>query len=173
MPWAKYEPQTIEEKVELLRRFRGNFDLGEDFPYGAYDRAESRQLGGTGLHTRGGPEAFEIGYFIRADAIGNGYATELTAVLTRVAFELAGAQRVDIKVVPENSRSIRVPEKLGFSLDGRLRRRLEPPDDEGRLRDFLLYTMVREELEGSPCMRYEYVAYDAAGCSCPTVGPAR
>jgi RimJ/RimL family protein N-acetyltransferase len=163
MPWAKYEPQTIEEKVELLRRFRGNFDLGEDFPYGVYDRDESRQLGGTGLHTRGGPDAFEIGYFIRADAIGNGFATELTAVLTRVAFELAEAQRVDVKVVPENERSIRVPEKLGFVLEGRLRRRLEPPDEQGRLRDFLLYTMVREELEASPCMQYRYTAYDATG----------
>jgi len=163
MPWAVHEPQTVEEKVELLRRFRGGFDLGEDFPYGVYERDESRQLGGSGLHTRGGPDAFEIGYFIRADAVGNGYATELTAVLTRVAFEVAGAQRVDVKIVPANERSIRVPEKLGYTLEGRLRRRLEPADEDGRLRDFLLFTMVREELESSPCMQYAYSAYDVGG----------
>lgn len=163
MPWAKDEPQTLEQKVELLRRFRGNFDLDEDYPLGVYARDESRQLGGTGLHRRGGPDAFEIGYFIRADAIGNGYATELTAVLTRVSFELAGVQRVDIKIVPENERSIRVPEKLGFTLEGRLRRRLEPAGEDGLLRDFLLFTMVREELESSPCLRYDYAAYGATG----------
>ena len=163
MPWAVHEPQTLEEKTELLRRFRGNFDLGEDFPYGVYERDESRQLGGTGLHTRGGPASFEIGYFIRADAVGQGYATELTAVLTRVAFELAEAQRVDIKIVPENARSIRVPEKLGYTLEGTLRRRREPADDDGKLRDFRLYTMVREELAGSPCMGYEYAAFDVSG----------
>ena len=163
MPWARFEPQTVEEKVELVRRFRGAFDSGEDFPYGVFERDESRQLGGTGLHTRGGPSAFEIGYFVREDAIGNGYATELTAVLTRVAFELCDAQRVDVKIVPENERSIRVPERLGYTLEGRLRRRLEPEDEDGRLRDFFLYTMVREELEGSPCMNYGYAAYDVAG----------
>ena len=162
MPWAKFEPQTVDEKVELLRGFRGAFDSGEDFPYGVYDRGESRQLAGTGLHTRGGPSAYEIGYFVRADAIGRGYATELTAVLTRVAFEMCDAQRVDLKIVPENERSIRVPEKLGYTLEGRLRRRLEPADEDGRLRDYLLFTMVREELESSPCMEYDYVAFDVA-----------
>lgn len=165
MPWAVHEPQTLEEKTELLTRFRANFDSGADFPYGVYERDESRQLGGTGLHTRGGPDAFEIGYFIRADAIGQGYATELSAVLTRVAFELGAAQRVDIRVVPENARSIRVPEKLGYTLEGRLRRRQEPAGEDGLLRDVLLFTMLREELAGSPCMRYDYAAYGAAGQS--------
>ena len=28
MPWAQHEPQTLAEKVELLREFRGQFDLG-------------------------------------------------------------------------------------------------------------------------------------------------
>ena len=163
MPWAKHEPQTVEEKVELLGRFRSAFDAGEDFPYGVYARDESRQVGGTGLHTRVGPAAFEIGYFIRADAIGQGYATELTAALTRVGFELGGAQRMDIKIVPENDRSIRVPLKLGYSLEGRLRRRQEPAGDDGLLRDVLLFTMLREELAGSPCMAYAYRAFDARG----------
>ena len=163
MPWAVHEPQTLEEKRELLTGFRANFDSGEDFPYGVYERDESRQLGGTGLHTRSGPDAFEIGYFIRVDAIGRGYATELSAVLTRVAFEHGGAQRVDIKVVPENARSIRVPEKLGYTLEGRLRRRQEPAGPDGLLRDVLLFTMLREELAGSPCVQYDYTAYDAHG----------
>ncbi|MCE2503655.1 MAG: hypothetical protein J4G05_06325 [Chlorobi bacterium] len=33
MPWAKHEPQTFEEKVELLRMFRGKFDLHEERCY--------------------------------------------------------------------------------------------------------------------------------------------
>ena len=31
MPWAAREPTPLDEKVELLRSFRGRFDLGEDF----------------------------------------------------------------------------------------------------------------------------------------------
>ena len=54
MPWAHDEPQTLDEKAELLRIFRGNFDLGQDFVYGIFSADESKVLGGTGLHTRVG-----------------------------------------------------------------------------------------------------------------------
>ena len=52
MPWAADEPKPVEEKAELLRFFRGRFDLGEDFVYGVFARDESEVVGGTGLHTR-------------------------------------------------------------------------------------------------------------------------
>src|SRR5207248_1196541 len=54
MPWARHEPQPLEQKVELMRMFRGSFDLGTDFVYGIFEPGESRQLGGAGLHPRGG-----------------------------------------------------------------------------------------------------------------------
>src|SRR6478609_3194876 len=54
MPWARFEPQTLDEKVDLLRGFRSRFDADEDFPYGVFAPDESRQLGGAGLHRRGG-----------------------------------------------------------------------------------------------------------------------
>ena len=31
MDWASREPQTLEEKVELLNHFRSEFDAGESF----------------------------------------------------------------------------------------------------------------------------------------------
>jgi len=158
MPWARFEPQTLEEKVDLLRRFRSNFDGDVDYAFGVFSRDESRQLGGTGLHTRGGDGALEIGYFIRADSTGQGLATELSGVLTRVGFERCGVERMDIKIDPENVRSIRIPEKLGYTLEGKLRRRLPPNADGEPQRDCLLYTMVREELARSPCMQFDYVA---------------
>ena len=63
-----------------------------------------------------GPEALEIGYWIRADAVGQGYATESTAALTRVAFEVVDVERVEIRCVPENRASAAIPRKLGYSL---------------------------------------------------------
>ena len=58
MPWAEHEPQPLDQKVELLRTFRGGFDLGQDFVYGILAPDESQALGGTGLHTRVGEDAF-------------------------------------------------------------------------------------------------------------------
>ena len=163
MPWVESEPQTLDEKVELLRAFRGQFDLGTNFAYGVFEPDDSRQLGGAGFHPRGGEGSLEIGYWIRADAIGRGLATEVTAVLTRVGFEKCGLVRVDIQVDPANERSARIPQKLGFVEEGRLRRRLEPQEDGGDRRDSLMFTMLAEELHASPCMRYACRAYDAVG----------
>ena len=119
-------------------------------------------LGGTGLHTRLGDGALEIGYWIAADAVGQGFATELTAVLTRVGFEHFGLDRIDIRVDPENERSEKVPRKLGFTHEATLRRRL-PTKRGSDLRDVNVCTMLAAELAASPCLQYEYVAYDALG----------
>ncbi len=118
MPWARYEPQDLDQKVELLRMFRGQFDRDENYTYGIFAFDESRLLGGSGLHPRSGPESIEIGYWIRADATGQGIATEVTAVLTRAAIEQSGYERVDIQVDPENELSLRIPRRLGFTEEG-------------------------------------------------------
>jgi RimJ/RimL family protein N-acetyltransferase len=163
MPWAKNEPQTLDEKVALLRQFRSSFDADDNYGYGVFSRDEARQIGGAGLHKRGGPDSLEIGYFVRADAIGHGYATELAAVLTRVGFEICGVARMDVQVAPHNERSLKIPRKLGYILDGTLRRRLEPVLEGEPWRDSMLFSMLSEELAGSPCLAYDYVAYDVAG----------
>jgi RimJ/RimL family protein N-acetyltransferase len=163
MPWARDEPQSLDEKVELLRRFRGQFDVGENFIYGIFARDESEALGGTGLHPRSGEDAFEIGYWMRASATRRGFVTESTAALTRVAFELCGVDRVEIRVEPENQVSLRVPRRLGFVEEATLRRRLPPAEPDGPRRDAVVFTMVAEQLAGSPCADARIDAYDAAG----------
>ena len=124
MAWAHYEPQPLEEKVELIRGFRSRFDAGEDFGYGVFSDDEQEAVGGAGLHTRVGDDALEIGYWVRFSAIGNGVATEVAAALTRVAFGVAEVERVENRVDPANEVSCRVPRKLGYVEEARLRRRL-------------------------------------------------
>jgi RimJ/RimL family protein N-acetyltransferase len=149
MPWAQHEPQTLAEKVELLREFRGQFDLGADSVYAIFDAGEERVLGGTGLHPRTGPGGLEIGYWIRADAVGQGYATESTAALTRVAFEIADVDRVEIRCAPANLASAAIPPKLGYAL-------LESGDD-------LMFAIARDDFPGSPCAAAPLAAYDVIG----------
>jgi len=163
MPWARFEPQSLEEKVELCRMFRGQFDLDSNYVYGIFSRDETEQLGGSGFHKRANEGSLEIGYWVAASAIGKGIATEATAVQTRAGFELAGLDRIDIQIEPSNERSLAIPRKLGFTEEGTLRRRLDPDGDDGPARDSVVFSMLREELEGSSCMRYSYVAYDLLG----------
>jgi RimJ/RimL family protein N-acetyltransferase len=84
-------------------------------------------------------------------------------VLTRAGFEIAGLDRIDIQVEPANDRSLAIPRKLGFTEEGTLRRRLEPHDDGLPRGDSVLFSMLREELAGSPCLQYAYAAYDSVG----------
>jgi RimJ/RimL family protein N-acetyltransferase len=163
MPWAEAEPRPLAEKVALLRRFRGAFDVGQDFVYGLFTRDESEVVGGSGLHTRVGEEAFEIGYWVRADRVGQGLVTEAVAALARVAFEVAGAERVEIRVDPANERSLRVARRLGFVEEATLRQRLPVSNADARRRDVVVFSLLADELAGSPAASAALEAFDAAG----------
>jgi RimJ/RimL family protein N-acetyltransferase len=161
MPWAANEPQTLEEKVALLRTFRGRFDTDQDFVYAIFDRDEARVLGGTGLHTRSTQHSREIGYWIRVDAEGEGYVTEAAAALTKVGFELEQVEWIEIRCEPENVRSRRVPERLGYSEEAALRGRIRNAQDEPR--DVIVYSMFADAYPSSPAAGASLEAYDAAG----------
>ncbi|HZS30321.1 MAG TPA: GNAT family protein [Gaiellaceae bacterium] len=160
MPWVEAEPQTLEEKTDLLKSFRAQFDAGDNFVVGVFSADESEVLGGSGLHPRVGPGGLEIGYFVRSSAKRQGYITESTAALTRVGFEICGADRIEIRIDPENEVSKGVPRKLGYVEEATLRRRL-PARAGGSLRDVTIYTLFREDYDPSiaPGIR----AFDARG----------
>ena len=163
MPWAHDEPQTLDEKVDLLRGFRGRFDAGEDFVYGIFSADESEVLGGSGLHTRAGEGALEIGYWLRVGATGRGFATEMVAALTRVAFAVCNVDRVEIRIDPENEPSLRIPRRLGYVEEARLRRRLPARAPGGPRCDSLIFSMIEAEFEVSAAAETDIAAYDAAG----------
>ena len=160
MPWVELEPQTLEEKTDLLKRFRAQFDAGENFVMGVFSPDEKRQLGGSGLHPRVEPGGLEIGYFVRADATRQGYITESTAALMRVGFEICKADRIEIRIDPDNAASMGVPRKLGFTEEATLRRRL-PGRAGGPLRDVTIFTMFREDYD--PAIAPDLRAFDALG----------
>ncbi len=165
MPWAENEPQSIQQKIDLLRRFRGNFDLGQDFTYGIFDRQERRVLGGTGLHTRSGVCAREIGYWIRSDSTRQGFATETVAALTIVGFEIEKLDRVEIHIDIDNHASAAVPEKLGFIHEATLQRRLPRNGNqlgETKMHDMMVWSMFTSQYVNCKIPRLSLTAYNAA-----------
>jgi len=160
MPWAHNEPEEFQKKIERLRYWRGQFDLGRDFVYGIFSQDESRVIGGTGLHTRLGEGAREIGYWIHKDYINIGLATEVAAALTRVAFEIDRVRRVEIHCQPENVRSASVPRKLGYTFEGTLRKRAPFLD---RMVDSMIWTLFVDDYPRTPCAQSEMEAFDVVG----------
>lgn len=161
MPWARDEPSERLVRVERLRQHRANFDLGIDFIYGAFDREERMQLGAAGLHSRIGPGALEIGYWIRASHVRKGLAAEAAGALARVAIETQHAKHVEIHCDPNNVASAAVARRLGFTHDATLRRRDTTAD--GRPRDTMIWSLFPEELGTSPAKLVPIAMYDAGG----------
>lgn len=162
LPWIEFEPQTFEEKVALLRGFRGEFDKDEDYVMGAFDRAApSRLVGGTGIHFRIGPGAAEIGYWVRAGEERRGVATEMAAAMTRVGFEILGLRKMAIHCMTSNVASARVAAKLGFALEGTIRASLAAP---GKLMaDRHVYGLLAPEFAGSPASAVRIECFDVLG----------
>ncbi|ETW92334.1 MAG: acetyltransferase [Candidatus Entotheonella gemina] len=161
LPWALYEPETLENKIARLRQYRGDFDLDRDYVYGILNRDETRVLGSTGLHTRLGRGVREIGYWIHKDHVNQGLATEVSAALTQVAMVIDQVQRVEIHCDPHNVASASVPRKLGFTHEATLRHRAVTP--AGKLRDTMVWTLLAAEYPGSPAAKQAIEAYDACG----------
>src|SRR5262249_44988740 len=160
LPWVREEPNGVAEKLEWIRKKRGMFDLGQDFAYAVFDRGETNLLGGLGLTFRLGPEAREIGYWLRLDECGHGYITEGAAALTRVAFEIDKVQRAEIHCEPTNTKSSAVAARLNFRLDGTLRKRFQDPQGA---KDRQIWSLFADEYPGSPASSAEMRAFNAAG----------
>lgn len=160
MPWAHLEPEPFETKAERVKRFRGLFDLGEDYIYGIFDPEETRLLGGTGLHTRIGDDQLEIGYWIHKEYVNRGLVTESTAALVKVAFEALLIHRLEIHCDPRNVASASIPRKLGFVHEGTLRAKTRFLE---RWSDSMIWGMLEEEYPKSPACKAAIRVFDARG----------
>lgn len=165
MPWAKDEPAPLDDVINRLRYFRGQFDLGNDYIFGIFNKSENELIGGTGLHTRIGKGAGEIGYWISAKHINKGYATETVCALTKVGFEIEQLSRIEIHCAPDNIRSQNIPKKLGYTHEATLRKRTV--DTDGNPRDTMIWTMFKEEYENSRIKATAIKAFDIVGRKIP------
>jgi RimJ/RimL family protein N-acetyltransferase len=160
LPWARLEPTSLEQKVELLRTFRGRFDLGQDYAFGVFLKDTGELVGGNGLMPRIGPGGLEIGYWTAKAHANRGFCTESSAALTKYAIVSLGIDRVEIHCEPANGPSNAVPRKLGYEREATLRRRF--PFSESDLRDLVIWTMFRERMERSDKVNWaRYEAFDA------------
>jgi RimJ/RimL family protein N-acetyltransferase len=81
-----------------------------------------------------------FGYCIRSDYWGRGFATEAATVIVEWIHSFSDIHRVWATCDLENFRSRRVLEKMGLTVEKKLRRHSIRPNVSRRLRDALLYS---------------------------------
>lgn len=98
----------------LLREYDRVPGLGR---FAAAERSGGRFVGWFGLRPRDGFEAHEaeLGYRLRREVWGRGYATEGCRALVRRAFAELGLQRISAQTMAVNVASRRVLEKAGLT----------------------------------------------------------
>lgn len=149
LPWYAAH-QTVEDTLEFIRRTRADFLVRDNFPFGVFDRDDGRPLGGVGLGPREWKvPSFEIGYWLRRTAEGQGFIQEAVRMVTAFAFEKLGAERVMIRCDARNLRSQKVAERLGYVREGCLRR--QEVDTSGAFADMVYYSMLSEEYRSTLC----------------------
>jgi [ribosomal protein S5]-alanine N-acetyltransferase len=113
---AAFDRKGVEEWIERNReRYQSN-------GYGLWAmilKNSGELIGDCGCFLRDvdGRDDIEIGYHVRRDLWGNGYATEAAAAYMHYAFTKLGVDRVISLIRPENVQSIRVAEKNGMTCE--------------------------------------------------------
>ena len=115
-PWVDRTagPAQIAEFIEKVRR-------RDDAREGNGIYLNGALVGSAGLSWATEEMQGEIGYWLAADAQGQGLVTRAARALTTYGFEEVGLHRMTIKAAAENTRSRAVAERLGFVQEGVLR----------------------------------------------------
>lgn len=149
IPW---EPKRLKTAPDPTRD-RSTFDArcsardreraaDHAYPFGVF--VDQQFAGEVNLNniTRGALQSATVGYWIDRARAGQGYVAESVVVLTRFAFEQLSLHRLEICIVPRNTNSRRVMEKLRYRHEGIAERFLEI---NGTWEDHVRYAITAEE----------------------------
>lgn len=138
-------PDPVEDRSAFVVRCSARDrerQLGSGFAFGVFVGASF--VGEMNLSSiqRGPFQSAYVGYWISQSVAGNGYTPESLVAVMRFAFEELGLHRVQIAIIPRNTASRRVVEKLGIRDEGIALRYLEI---NGVWEDHVRYAVTAEE----------------------------
>ncbi|WGG44063.1 GNAT family N-acetyltransferase [Rossellomorea sp. DA94] len=145
LPFARKE-QTLEEVEAGVRESFADFIKKTDIRLHIYLKETDEFIGSTGLHRIDWDvPKVEIGYWLNSRHTKKGYMVEAVKALTHFALHDLSCQRVEIRCDERNTASRRVPERLGFKLEGILRN--DHLDENGTdARDTCVYSLIPGDL---------------------------
>ena len=149
LPWEPLRPAGMADPA----RDRSAFDArcaardrersaDHAYPFGVF--VDDQLAGEVNLNnvTRGALQGATVGYWIDRERAGQAYIAEAVVVLMRFAFEQLQLHRLEICIVPRNTNSRRVVEKLDIRCEGLAERFLEI---NGVWEDHLRFAITVEE----------------------------
>ncbi len=144
LPPFLIDVQGEEEIKAWFEKQNTEWDARNLFIFGAWEKATGVYIGESYFAQ---PDwevpRIELGYFLVKEATGKGYATEAANAAIRYAFEKMNVLRIDLRVVADNSASIKVAKRCGFTQEGCFRQYHRKKD--GTLVDTLWFGLLLSE----------------------------
>lgn len=145
MPWA-HDTLSVDQYEVRTREGYLRWQAREDLWMALLLKGTHTIIGGSGLHRIDwSVPRFEIGYWVRSSYAGQGYITEAVRGITDFAFDILGAERVEIRCDALNERSAAVARRASYPLEATLRHEARH-HETGALRDTLIFARLREDL---------------------------
>jgi len=119
-----------------------DWQFGSSFGFGVF--IEGSFAGEINVNSvqRGPFQSAQVGYWIDERFAGQGYIPESLVSVLRYSFEVQNLHRIEVSIVPRNTASIRVVEKLQLRNEGLAERYLEI---NGTWEDHVRYAITSEE----------------------------
>lgn len=114
------KPQPRFDAWRSLCGIVGHWHLRGFGMFALIERATGTFIGRVGPWQPEGWPDFEIGWALRSEYWGRGYATEAAKRCVAYAFRELDRAHISSFIVPENSRSIRVAERIGERLESQV-----------------------------------------------------
>ncbi|MBV9947475.1 MAG: GNAT family N-acetyltransferase, partial [Myxococcales bacterium] len=115
------DPTSLASVSRALLLQRRDWKRGQAFVLLITPRENERRVIGRialGGVLRGAFQNAYLGYWIEEQLQGQGLMTEAVKAATSFAFHSAGLHRVQAAIMPRNTRSLRVMEKVGYRREG-------------------------------------------------------
>ena len=138
--------KTLEDEIYYLEHILPERNQKENLPagYGIVVKGTDKIVGSVDFNHRHEDDVLEIGYTLHPDYWGRGYVPEAARALIDLAFKELNLHKIELSCFGYNLQSQRVAEKLGFTLEARIRDR---KDAQGNRCDSLIYGLLRSEWE--------------------------
>ncbi|MCA1053703.1 GNAT family N-acetyltransferase [Rossellomorea aquimaris] len=144
-PWLGFaqEVPSVEETETNTREAHAKFITREALRYLIFCKETDGFIGSTGFHNVDwNVPKFEIGYWIDSRQSGHGYMREAVGRLTELALNELQGRRVEIRCESDNYKSRKIPEQLGYELEGILKNE-DLSVDGKRVTDTCIYAKVK------------------------------
>lgn len=122
--WTNVEPDFTRERAHeyVTAIAPAGWASGEDLCFAVCDSTTAQVLANVALRPTSRPGTYDVGYWCLPSARGQGVVPEALGALCRWGFAALGAQRIEWQAHLGNWASRRVAEKVGFRVEGSLRK---------------------------------------------------